>query len=77
MPFIDVIPSLLGMAFFYIFGCFFYVGKFPERCCPGKFDYFGSSHQIWHCMVLAAAIIHYVGAMDAFHARQITKCEIV
>ena len=42
--FADTIPYFLMMGFFYIFGVFFYVGKFPERCSPGTFDYFGHSH---------------------------------
>uniref|UniRef100_A0A0R3UQ39 Progestin and adipoQ receptor family member VI n=1 Tax=Mesocestoides corti TaxID=53468 RepID=A0A0R3UQ39_MESCO len=27
---------------------FFYVSRFPERLCPGKFDYFGHSHNVFH-----------------------------
>ena len=68
-PFIDTIPYLLMMGFFYIFGTFFYVSKVPECCSPGTFDIVGNSHNIWHLMVLTAAIFHYAGAMDAFHSR--------
>ncbi|KAL1483071.1 hypothetical protein MTO96_002141 [Rhipicephalus appendiculatus] len=38
-----------------------YVTKFPERRWPGRVDYLGSSHQIWHvgvgiCVLLAHRI---------------------
>ncbi|WOO80443.1 ADIPOR-like receptor [Vanrija pseudolonga] len=39
----------------YIFGALLYAGRIPERLAPGKFDYIGSSHQIFHCFVLLGA----------------------
>jgi adiponectin receptor len=36
----------------YIFGAVLYAARIPESLYPGKFDYFGSSHQIFHCFVL-------------------------
>ncbi|CAL1531561.1 unnamed protein product [Lymnaea stagnalis] len=32
----------------------FYITKFPERILPGKFDYIGSSHQLWHIIIVVA-----------------------
>lgn len=32
----------------------------PERFAPGRFDYVGASHQIFHCFILAAALAHFV-----------------
>ena len=36
----------------YICGAFIYAFRFPEKFFPGKFCYFGNSHNIWHCFVL-------------------------
>ena len=64
----------LMMAFTYIFGVFIYILRFPERFYPGKFDYFGNSHNLWHMFVLLAAIWHYLGALDSYHLREIMPC---
>jgi adiponectin receptor len=45
----------------YIFGAFLYAARIPERFVPGKFDIFGSSHQLFHIFVLLAAATHLVG----------------
>ncbi|RKU47543.1 hypothetical protein DL546_006186 [Coniochaeta pulveracea] len=50
----------------YIFGAFLYAARFPERTAPGKFDIWGSSHQIFHIFVLLAAASHLVGMAKAF-----------
>lgn len=44
-------------------GVLFYITRFPERFFPGKFDYFGSSHQIWHCFVNMGAYFVYSGIL--------------
>lgn len=38
----------------------------PERWRPGHFDIWGSSHQIFHVLVLLAAALHLVGLLKAF-----------
>lgn len=43
----------------YIFGAVLYAARFPEHRWPGRFDYFGSSHQIFHCFVLLGAWCQY------------------
>lgn len=58
----------------YTVGVFIYVMRVPERYYPGKFDLWGNSHNIWHFFVVAAAIWHYVGALNAYHLRQVTAC---
>jgi adiponectin receptor len=40
--------------------------RFPERLKPGSFDIWGSSHQIFHVLVLLAAASHFVGLIKAF-----------
>ncbi|GHJ90342.1 hypothetical protein NliqN6_6744 [Naganishia liquefaciens] len=43
----------------YILGAVLYAARFPERLFPGRFDLIGSSHQIFHCLVVAASWCHY------------------
>ncbi|ELU02271.1 hypothetical protein CAPTEDRAFT_138960 [Capitella teleta] len=42
---------LLGLLAF-----FFYVSKFPEKVFPGRFNFIGSSHQMWHVVVVVAFV---------------------
>lgn len=50
----------MGLMFlFYGLGTVIYVTKVPERWFPGHFDYWLHSHQLWHVMVLAAAVVHF------------------
>ena len=50
----------------YIFGAFLYAVRWPERTFPGKFDIWGSSHQLFHMFVLMAAATHLYGMAKAF-----------
>lgn len=43
----------------YIAGAVNYALRYPERKHPRTFDILGSSHQIFHVAVLAAAYMHY------------------
>ena len=44
-----VFPYLVAGA-----GVIFYISHFPEvSCCSGKFDIYGSSHQIWHVLIFS------------------------
>lgn len=54
-----VIPSLLS----YIGGLVFYATHFPESRAPGRFDYFGSAHNIWHVSIVLAICLHYRAAL--------------
>ena len=58
----------------YVLGGILYIIRFPERIYPGKFDFFGSSHQLFHIMVVIAAFFHYIGSLDAYYARFDTMC---
>lgn len=33
--------------------------QIPERWYPNRFDFVGASHQIFHCLVLVAGLVHY------------------
>jgi len=45
----------------YIAGAGIYAARVPERFAPGRFDLLGASHQVFHCLVVAAAGSHLVG----------------
>ncbi|CAR27045.1 hypothetical protein ZYGR_0I03180 [Zygosaccharomyces rouxii] len=51
---------------FYIFGAFLYSIRFPERLAPGAFDFVGHSHQIFHVLVVIAALCHLVALMNSY-----------
>ncbi|KAL2132021.1 hypothetical protein VTI74DRAFT_4305 [Chaetomium olivicolor] len=53
--------------FVYFLGACVYASKVPERWCPGMFDYFGGSHNLWHIAVLGGILFHY-NAMQSFFA---------
>ena len=59
----------------YIIGGIIYITRFPEIKYPGKFDFFGSSHQLFHIFVVIAAIFHYIGALDAYYSRFNSLCQ--
>ena len=53
----------------YIIGAILYILRFPEKKFPGLFDYFGSSHQIFHVLVFAGATFHFIGCLDSYYYR--------
>lgn len=53
----------------YLAGVIIYVKRFPEFIWPGKFCYLGSSHQIWHFLIVAAIVFHYWASLDAYNSR--------
>ena len=50
----------------YIAGAALYAARIPEKWAPGRFDIWGSSHQIFHVLVVLAAASHLVGLVKAF-----------
>ncbi|OAX83298.1 hypothetical protein ACJ72_02351 [Emergomyces africanus] len=54
--------------FVYI-GAIIYAARVPERWYPGKFDILGNSHQIFHVLVVIAALSHLTGLLHAFDYR--------
>ncbi|KAF7191935.1 ADIPOR-like receptor SPBC12C2.09c [Pseudocercospora fuligena] len=57
---------LITQGLLYIIGAMIYAARIPERWKPGTFDILGSSHQIFHALVVAAAAVHLVGLLKAF-----------
>ncbi|KAK6429915.1 hypothetical protein LTR95_013933 [Oleoguttula sp. CCFEE 5521] len=57
---------LVAQGVLYISGAAIYAARVPERWQPGQFDIVGSSHQIFHVLVVLAAAAHLVGLLKAF-----------
>nr|OQO24851.1 hypothetical protein B0A51_10338 [Rachicladosporium sp. CCFEE 5018] len=57
---------LVAQGVLYISGAAIYAARIPERWQPGRFDIVGSSHQIFHVLVVLAAAAHLVGLLKAF-----------
>ncbi|KAI1768341.1 HlyIII-domain-containing protein [Hypoxylon sp. FL1150] len=57
---------VLLQGFLYIFGAFLYAVRWPERSFPRTFDIWGSSHQLFHILILFAAASHLTGMAKAF-----------
>ncbi|KAF2226321.1 hemolysin-III related-domain-containing protein [Elsinoe ampelina] len=53
----------------YVVGAGLYAARIPERWAPGRFDVWGSSHQIFHVLVVAAALAHLKGLLQAMNYR--------
>jgi len=64
---------LLASGALYMNGAVMYATRTPERFFPGKLDYFGASHQIFHVHVVLAAIAHYVSIYSAYNYQHGTR----
>ena len=51
--------QMIAMGCFYLVGALLYALSMPERFCPGKLDYFGNAHNIFHVLVLAGVATTY------------------
>jgi len=58
----------------YIVGVILYIWRFPEKYWPGKFDFWGNSHNIFHVNVIIGVIFHYMGSLDSYHDRLSQVC---
>jgi adiponectin receptor len=63
--------------FFFVFGAFIYFKRFPERKYPGRFDYFGQSHNIWHFFVLLGGITHFFASLANYYGRRAKVCPVI
>jgi adiponectin receptor len=50
----------------YLSGAIIYASQVPEKWWPGKFDYAGASHNIWHLAVLGGILFHYMAMQEFF-----------
>ncbi|XP_076337836.1 progestin and adipoQ receptor family member 3 [Tachypleus tridentatus] len=70
IPKIGVMYLLVGVAFF------FYVSNIPERCCPGRVDYVGNSHQIWHLLVVVAMLWWHETGLNFAYVQTQYNCSV-
>ncbi|KAF0291092.1 Adiponectin receptor protein [Amphibalanus amphitrite] len=63
------------MGALYVAGALLYAFRVPERWFPGKCDIYFQSHQIFHVLVVAAAMVHYHGVSElAMHRLTNGEC---
>jgi len=48
-----------------ISGALFYTTQFPEKYFKGMFDVHGASHQIFHSLIVGAAVTFWWGIVEA------------
>lgn len=53
-------------AFFYLSGALLYGYRIPETIAPGKFDFIGSSHQLFHVLVVLGSFCHLRAVMGSY-----------
>ncbi|XP_076043473.1 progestin and adipoQ receptor family member 3 [Oratosquilla oratoria] len=51
-------PRIVAMYAISLMAFLVYLFKFPEKFWPGRFDYIGASHQLWH-LIIVAALLHW------------------
>ncbi|KAF2008555.1 Hly-III related protein [Aaosphaeria arxii CBS 175.79] len=56
---------MAATASFNVMGAIAYAIRIPERWSPYTFDFFGSSHQILHVMVIISGLAHMMGLLRA------------
>ena len=69
-----IVWYLAAMGAFYVMGAMVYLFQIPERWWPGKFDLWFSSHQIWHLLIVAAVLTHYLGVIHMYEWRMTRVC---
>jgi adiponectin receptor len=57
-----------------IFGLTVYIFRFPECYFPGRFDFWMSSHQIWHMAGFMGIYIHYLNVHEVYEWREENMC---
>ena len=55
----------------YLIGAFFFATRIPESIWPNSFDVWCSSHQIFHLLVVAGALVHLSGVWDSLRWNQL------
>ncbi|KAI1437386.1 mPR-like GPCR protein [Xylaria sp. CBS 124048] len=60
------LPYYIAEGGIFMIGAGVYAARFPERVKPGIFDIVGSSHQIFHVLVVIATLVHLIGVLEAF-----------
>ena len=75
LPINGIYIGLFLMAFFYLFGFYIYIKRFPERYYPKTFDIWFNSHTIWHIFVFLAALTHFITLLYLYQFRKSQPCK--
>ncbi|GAA5832124.1 hypothetical protein JCM11251_004248 [Rhodosporidiobolus azoricus] len=73
------LPWLVLGGALYIVGALLYAERCPERFHPGRFDFFLSSHNIFHVLILLAALSHWCAITEGFrywHGERGGRCPV-
>jgi channel protein (hemolysin III family) len=65
----QIVVQIVTMGALYILGAALYAFRIPERFAPGTFDTWLASHQLFHILVIAAALLHYKTCIMLFQWR--------
>lgn len=65
-------PWVMG-GIFYVAGACIYAARFPEKYIK-ILKYWGFSHNIWHIMIIIAALFHFIGSLNVYHSWRMTPC---
>ena len=69
---VALLTGVSEMGAMYLFGVLLYIMHVPESLVPRRWsfvtDIWGSSHQLWHACVLAAACKHFHTVLALWHA---------
>ncbi|CED82976.1 Predicted membrane proteins, contain hemolysin III domain [Phaffia rhodozyma] len=72
--FIKPLTPMIGS---YLAGLWFYANHYPEVRWPGRFDFVGASHNIWHWFIVLAIYCHYVGVLELYRTKHQFACSAV
>ena len=72
-PNFDIYLWMIGFLVHTI-GAMFYASGFPEAMFPSRFDIFGSSHQIFHFLTVAAEAVHFFAALQLYNKASDLTC---
>jgi len=61
--------NIVGAYLSFGLGLFLYITRYPECLWPGAFDLLGTSHQIWHLLVLIGMTLNYTAVLATFYFR--------
>jgi len=69
-----ILPRI--MTFYLILGVamLFYLSRFPERVSPGRFDFIGQSHTLWHVFISLSLLYWRSFALDLVGYRTYDEC---
>ncbi|KAA0166427.1 hypothetical protein FNF27_07499 [Cafeteria roenbergensis] len=65
----QAVLQIATMGAMYVLGAVLYGTRIPERWIPGRLDFVGASHQIFHALVFMAAFLHYHTVLLLFRWR--------